>query len=132
MATRTSPASSRSASSRSARPPAVRRRRRHIQVAPDLIRQILGVGCLILGVTILIGLTLKKGQLTDLEMNLIAPWFGSMRWLLPFILIPLGYYLERANGEHWDWQLTVLGTAVAYVAAVGEEARSIQSLPRSA
>ena len=119
MASRSSAASSRSASSRGTRPPAVRRRRRKVHVAPDLVRQILGVLFLILGVTVLIGLTLKGGQLTDLELNLIAPWFGSMRWLLPLLLIPLGYYLERANGEHWDWQLTVFGTAVAYLAAVG-------------
>jgi DNA segregation ATPase FtsK/SpoIIIE-like protein len=88
-------------------------------VAPDLGRQLLGALFLILGVTLLIGLTLKGGQLTDLELKQIAPWFGSMRWLLPFLLIPLGYYLERANGEHWDWQLAVLGTTVAYLAAVG-------------
>ncbi len=119
MATRRTAASSRSAYSRSTRPPAARRRRRTIHVAPDLVRQLLGVVFLILGVTLLIGLTLKGGQLTDLELNLIAPYFGSMRWLLPLILIPLGYYLERANGEHWDWQLTLLGSAVAYVSAVG-------------
>ena len=100
-----------------------------MQVAPDLIRQVLGVGFLILGVTILIGLTLKGGQLTDLELKQIAPYFGSMRWLLPFILIPLGYYLERANGEHWDWQLTVLGSAVAYVAAVSLAALVNQKQP---
>jgi hypothetical protein len=80
---------------------------------------VLGAIFLILGVTVLIGLTIRGGQLTDLELKQIAPWFGSMRWLLPFLLLPLGYYLERANGEHWDWQLTVLGAAVAYVAAVG-------------
>lgn len=119
MASRTTPASSRSSSSRSTRPPAARRRRRRVEVAPDLGRQVLGALFLILGVTLLIGLTLKGGQLTDLEWSLIAPWFSSMRWFLPFLLIPLGYYLERANGEHWDWQLTVFGTAVAYLAAVG-------------
>ena len=42
-----------------------------------------------------------------------------MRWLLPFLLILLGYYLERADGEKWDWQLTLFGSAVAYGAAVG-------------
>jgi DNA segregation ATPase FtsK/SpoIIIE-like protein len=119
MATRSSAASGRSSSSRSTRPPAVHRRRRKVNVAPDLVRQLLGVLFLILGVTLLIGLTLKGGQLTDLELKQIAPLFGSMRWLLPFLLLPLGYYLERANGEHWDWQLTVSGTAVAYLAAVG-------------
>jgi len=119
VATRQSTAASRSSSSRSTRPPAVRRRRRKIHVAPDLARQLLGVLFLILGVTLLIGLTLKGGQLTELELNLIAPWFGSMRWLLPLLLIPLGYYLERANGEQWDWQLTLFGTAAAYLAVVG-------------
>ncbi|MGZ6266085.1 MAG: DNA translocase FtsK 4TM domain-containing protein [Candidatus Limnocylindrales bacterium] len=119
MATRRPAASSRSTAGRSTRPAAYRRRRQKVHIAPDLVRQVLGVGFLILGVTLLIGLTLKGGQLTDLELNLIAPWFGSMRWFLPLLLIPLGYYLERANGEHWDWQLTVLGVSVGYVAAVG-------------
>ena len=119
MATRRPAASSRSTAGRSTRPAASRRRRQRIHVAPDLVRQVLGVGFLILGVTLLIGLTLKGGQLTDLELKQIAPYFGSMRWLLPFILIPLGYYLERANGERWDWQLTLFGSAVAYLGAVG-------------
>jgi hypothetical protein len=78
MATRSSATPSRSASSRSTRPPAARRRRRQVQVAPDLVRQLLGVIFLILGVTLLIGLTIQNGQLTDWERNAVAP-DGSSR-----------------------------------------------------
>ncbi len=119
MATRSSATPSRSASSRSTRPPAARRRRRQVQVAPDLVRQLLGVIFLILGVTLLIGLTIQNGQLTDWERNAVAPWFGSARWFLPPVLILLGYYLERAEGAHWDWELTLLGSGLAYGSLLG-------------
>ena len=74
---------------------------------------------LLVGVSLLIGLTIQGGQLTDWERNAVAPWFGTSRWLLPVVLILLGYYLERAEGTHWDWELTLLGSGLAYGCLLG-------------
>ena len=73
----------------------------------------------LVGVTLLIGLTIPNGSLTDWELNTVAPWFGTARWLLPPILITLGYYLERVHGDHWDWQLTLVGSGLSYLALLG-------------
>jgi S-DNA-T family DNA segregation ATPase FtsK/SpoIIIE len=72
-----------------------------------------------LGVTLLIGLTVPNGKLTDWELGMVAPWFGTARWFLPPILIVLGYYLERVQGDHWDWQLTLVGSGLSYVSLLG-------------
>jgi DNA segregation ATPase FtsK/SpoIIIE-like protein len=72
-----------------------------------------------LGVTLLIGLTIPNGKLTDWELAMVAPWFGTARWLLPPLLLVLGYYLERVQGDHWDWQLTLVGSCLAFVALLG-------------
>jgi hypothetical protein len=75
---------------------------------------------LILGVMLLIGLFLPGGgALTDFIRNIVAPWFGTPRWLLPFILLLLGYYLYRAQSDNSDWQLTLLGSAVSYLSLLG-------------
>jgi S-DNA-T family DNA segregation ATPase FtsK/SpoIIIE len=74
---------------------------------------------LLVGVSLLIGLTIPNGSLTDWERNAVSPWLGSVRWLLPVILILLGYYLERAEGANWDWELTLLGSGVAYLSLLG-------------
>src|ERR1035437_6997966 len=122
MPPRTSAASNRSTSSRSSRAAApVRRRRssRRWTVSAEVVRVLIGLAMLLIGVSLLIGLTIQGGQLTDWERNTVAPWFGSARWLLPVILILLGYYLERAEGAHWDWELTLLGSTLAYGSLLG-------------
>jgi DNA segregation ATPase FtsK/SpoIIIE-like protein len=122
MPARTSAASSRSTSSRANRatPPTRRRRTsRRWTVSAEIVRVLIGLAMLLVGVSLLIGLTIQGGSLTDWERNAVAPWFGSARWLLPMILILLGYYLERAEGAHWDWQLTLLGSGLSYAALLG-------------
>ena len=122
MPARTSAASSRPSSTRSSRTtPAVRRRRasRRWTVSAEIVRVLIGLAMLLTGVSLLIGLTVQGGQLTDWERNVVAPWFGSARWLLPVVLILVGYYLERAAGAHWDWELTVLGSGLAYGSLLG-------------
>jgi len=122
MPARTSAASSRSSSARGSRAtPPVRRRRsgRRWTVSAEIVRVLIGLAMMTVGVSLLIGLTVQGGRLTDWERNVVAPWFGSARWLLPVVLILLGYYLERAAGTHWDWELTLLGSAVAYGSLLG-------------
>ena len=75
---------------------------------------------LILGIMLLIGLFIPSGgSLTDFIRNIVAPWFGTPRWLLPFLLLLLGYYLYRAQSDNSDWQLTLLGSAVSYLSLLG-------------
>src|SRR5664280_2583089 len=122
MPGRTTPASSRSTRSSRAAAPTPRRRRsgRNWTVNGEIVRIILGTVMLILGVMLLIGLFVPSGgQLTDFIRNIVAPWFGTPRWLLPFVLLLLGYYLYRAQSDNSDWQLTLLGSAVSYLALLG-------------
>jgi DNA segregation ATPase FtsK/SpoIIIE-like protein len=121
MATRSTGSANRSSSSRAPRPAATRRRRAsfNFNISPDVRRWILALILQLIGVTFLIGLFVQGGSLTDLERNTLAPWFGTPRWLLPPLLIVLGYYLEKAHGESRDWQLTLLGSAVGFVSLLG-------------
>ena len=108
------------------RPPAARPRttrrgsvRRVPRLSPDVTRSLVAVVLMVLGAVILIGLVFQgRGALTDWILHVIAPWFGSGRWLLPFILIGLGVWLERAGGVRAGWPRTLLGSAIAYVAAL--------------
>ena len=122
MPARTSAASNRASTTRNARatmPPRRRRGGRSWSVNGEILRWILALAMQMLGVTLLIGLTVPNGKLTDWELAMVAPWFGTARWLLPPILIVLGYYLERVQGDHWDWQLTLVGSGLAYVCLLG-------------
>ena len=73
---------------------------------------------LILGAMTFIALILPgQGSLTSWWTGVFAPWFGAMRWLLPFGLLAAGWYLESRQPKGWG--LTLLGMAIAYAGVLG-------------
>ncbi|MEO8468536.1 MAG: DNA translocase FtsK [Chloroflexota bacterium] len=91
-------------------------------VNPEVARSIIGIILLALGAVTLIALVLPgQGRLTDWWIGSVGPWFGSLRWLLPFLLLGGGWYLEWGPGTRpkSGWGVTILGLIVAYVATLG-------------
>ncbi len=90
------------------------------RISPDVARSIVGVVLLALGAVTLIALTLPgEGTLTTWWRNAFAPFFGAGRWILPFVLLAAGIYVERARSAGGGWQLTLVGAAASFVAALG-------------
>ena len=118
------PARTSAASTRPTRPSSsasARRRKssRSWSVPGPIIRQIAGYAMLIIGVTLFIGLAFKNGRLTDYEWYIVAPWFGTVRWLLPFVLIVSGYELVQSQVKSRDWQITLMGSFLAFLSVDG-------------
>jgi len=92
------------------------------RISPDVVRSIVGLALLVVGAMTLIALILPgEGSLTSWWTGVFAPWFGTMRWLLPFFLLAAGWWLEWGPGRRQGsgWGLTLLGLAIAYVGFVG-------------
>ena len=59
-----------------------------------------GLTLLVLGAVTLIALLLQGGgTLTAWWIGRVGPWFGSLRWLLPFLLLGVGWYVEWGPGR---------------------------------
>jgi len=108
------------------RPTGARTRRRRptytapsVDVAPEVLRSIVGIVLMVIGAIVLIGMLLPgQGALTDWIRDVIAPWFGTGRWILPFLLLGAGIYVERA-GPRAGWGATLLGLTIAFVGMLG-------------
>jgi len=91
-------------------------------VPPDVARSLIGIVLLVLGATTLIALLLPgEGSLTDWWRDSIAPWFEAGRWLLPFLLLAAGWYLEWGPGRRPQsgWGMTLVGIALTFAAFLG-------------
>ncbi|HEY3524500.1 MAG TPA: DNA translocase FtsK 4TM domain-containing protein [Candidatus Limnocylindrales bacterium] len=89
-------------------------------VSPDVARSIVGVALLAIGAVTLIALMLPgEGTLTTWWRNAFAPFFGAGRWILPFVLLAAGFYVERAPSAGGGWQLTLFGATLSFVAMLG-------------
>ena len=91
-------------------------------VGPEVARSITGIFMLVLGAVTLIALALPgQGALTDWWRDSIAPWFETGRWLLPFLLLGAGWYVEWGPGKRpgSGWGATLSGIALAYVGFLG-------------
>ena len=88
-------------------------------LSPTVARSLVGIVFLVLGAVTLIALALPgEGKLTDLWRDNVVPWFGTGRWLLPFLLLGAGLYLEGGRGTA-GWQVTLAGLAVSYAGFLG-------------
>jgi S-DNA-T family DNA segregation ATPase FtsK/SpoIIIE len=122
----------RSPAPRTTRPAGAPRRRRkggalplpklRLGLSPAVVRSLIGIAMLVLGAILLIAMALpNQGQLTDWIRDAIVPFFGAGRWLLPFVLLIAGWYVEWGPGKDpgAPWGRTLGGIALAYVALLG-------------
>ena len=115
--------------SRTRRSPTTRRSRSalplprmRLGLSQAVVRSLVGIVMLVLGAMLLIALALPgQGQLTDWVRNAIVPFFGAGRWLLPFVLLLAGWYIEWGPGRDpgAPWGRTLLGIAIAFTALTG-------------
>jgi S-DNA-T family DNA segregation ATPase FtsK/SpoIIIE len=91
-------------------------------VGPEVARSILGIVLLVLGAITLIALTIQgQGSLTTWWQRTVGPWFGTLRWMLPFLLLGAGWYIEWGPGKRPNsgWGATLLGLTITYVSLLG-------------
>jgi S-DNA-T family DNA segregation ATPase FtsK/SpoIIIE len=76
---------------------------------------------LVLGAVTLIAFLPGDGSLTTWFRDTVGPWFGTLRWALPFVLLAAGWYIEWGPGKTpgSGWGLTLLGVAIAYLGVLG-------------
>ena len=62
-----------------------------------------------------------EGSVTTWFRDTVGPWFGSLRWLLPFLLLATGWYIEWGPGKApgSGWGLTLAGVVIAYLGLLG-------------
>ncbi|HEY4754359.1 MAG TPA: DNA translocase FtsK 4TM domain-containing protein, partial [Candidatus Limnocylindrales bacterium] len=91
-------------------------------ISPAVARSLLGLAFLVLGAILTVAMALPgEGRLTDYVRNIVVPFFGSARYLLPFALLVAGWYLEWGPGRHPEapWFRTLLGIVIAYIGFLG-------------
>ena len=91
-------------------------------VGSDVARSLIGISLLVLAaVTLIATATPGEGSVTTWFQQTVGPWFGTLRWLLPFLLLATGWYLEWGPGKApgSGWGLTLLGVVIAYIGLLG-------------
>jgi len=90
-------------------------------VGKDVARSLVGISLLVLGAVTLIAFLPGDGSVTTWFRDTVGPWFGSLRWLLPFLLLATGWYIEWGPGKApgSGWGLTLVGVVIAYVGLLG-------------
>ncbi|MFN8631807.1 MAG: DNA translocase FtsK [Chloroflexota bacterium] len=93
-----------------------------VGVSPAVARSLVGLVFLVVGAILAVAMMLPgDGRLTDYVRDLIVPFFGAARFLLPVVLLVAGWYLEWGPGRHPDapWIRTLAGIALAYIGFLG-------------
>ena len=94
------------------------------RLTPEVVRSIIGLTLLVVGAMTFIALLplgSQSGTLTNWWTDVFAPWFGTMRWMLPFLLLLAGWWLEWGPGTRAGsgWGITLIGLAITYAGIVG-------------
>jgi DNA segregation ATPase FtsK/SpoIIIE, S-DNA-T family len=100
-------------------------------VGGEVARSLVGIAMLVLGAMTLIAFLPGEGSVTTWFRDTVGPWFGTLRWLLPFLLLATGWYVEWGPGKApgSGWGLTVVGVAVAYAGLLGAASVLVPALP---
>jgi S-DNA-T family DNA segregation ATPase FtsK/SpoIIIE len=90
-------------------------------IGRDVARSLVGISLLVLAAVTLIAFLPGEGSVTTWFQQTVGPWFGSLRWLLPFLLLATGWYIEWGPGKApgSGWGLTLLGVVIAYAGLLG-------------
>jgi DNA segregation ATPase FtsK/SpoIIIE, S-DNA-T family len=90
-------------------------------VGKDVARSLVGIALLVLAAVTMIAFLPGEGSITTWFKETVGPWFGSLRWLLPLLLLATGWYIEWGPGKApgSGWGLTLLGVVVAYLGLLG-------------
>ena len=90
-------------------------------VGRDVARSLVGITLLVLAAVTLIAFLPGEGSVTTWFQKTVGPWFGTLRWLLPFLLLATGWYIEWGPGKApgSGWGLTLLGVVIAYAGLLG-------------
>ena len=90
-------------------------------VGRDVARSLVGIALLVLAAITLIAFLPGDGSITAWFKETVGPWFGSLRWLLPLLLLATGWYIEWGPGKApgSGWGLTLLGVVIAYLGLLG-------------
>jgi S-DNA-T family DNA segregation ATPase FtsK/SpoIIIE len=101
-------------------------------VGKDVARSLVGMTLLVLGAVTLIAFLPGDGSVTTWFRDTVGPWFGTLRWALPFVLLAAGWYLEWGPGKTpgSGWGLTLLGAAIAYAGLLGAASVLVPAGPR--
>jgi S-DNA-T family DNA segregation ATPase FtsK/SpoIIIE len=103
-------------------------------VGQDVARSLIGITLLVLAAVTLIAFLPGDGSVTRWFRDTVGPWFGSLRWLLPFLLAATGWYIEWGPGKApgSGWGLTLSGVAIAYAGLLGAASIFYPAAVRSA
>lgn len=81
------------------------------------LRTLLSLALAVTGVILAVGLVLPgRGALADLLRDVLAPWFGAGRWLIPVLLIWFAIWIERRSSTASRRPLRI---ALSFLALVG-------------
>ena len=77
-----------------------RQTRRSPLASRSALRTLLSLAFAVTGVIFAVGLALPgRGALADVLRDVLAPWFGAGRWLVPILLISFAVWIERRSAS---------------------------------